>query len=163
MHHERVPYWISLAWEKIKIHSTFPTEWVLLLYHWKVEKVAQRVKRLPAMRETWVQSLSQEDPLEKEKATHFSTLAWKIPWTKKPGSLQSMGSQRVRHDWLTSLSLSKLKTCKLNYYKSNRYKSNHYKYSTVYIVKLLENVHTCCCHLFSSLLNTLQSGFCSYH
>ena len=53
------------------------------------------VKHLPAMRETWVQSLGQEDPLEKEMATHSSTLAWKIPWMEKSGGLQSMGSQRV--------------------------------------------------------------------
>ena len=59
------------------------------------------VKRLPAMWETWVQSLGQEDPLEKEMATHFSTLAWKITWTEKPVRLQSMGSQRVGHDWTT--------------------------------------------------------------
>ena len=56
------------------------------------------VKCLLAMRETWVQSLSQEDPLEKEIASHSSTLAWKIPWTDEPGRLQSMGSQRVLHD-----------------------------------------------------------------
>ena len=60
--------------------------------------VAQTVKRLPTMRETQVQSLGQEDLLEKEMATHSSILAWKIPWTEKPGKLQSMGSQRVRHD-----------------------------------------------------------------
>ena len=60
--------------------------------------VAQRVKRLPAMQETWVQSLGREDPLEKEMATHSSILAWKIPRTEKPGRLQSMGSQRVGHD-----------------------------------------------------------------
>ena len=60
--------------------------------------VAQTVKRLPAVRETRVQSLGWEDPLEKEMATHSSTLAWKIPWTEEPGRLQSMGSQRVRHD-----------------------------------------------------------------
>ena len=60
--------------------------------------VFNRVKHLPAMQETWVQSLSQEDPLEKEMATHSSTLAWKIPWTEKPDRLQSVGSQRVRHD-----------------------------------------------------------------
>ena len=60
--------------------------------------VAQRVKRLPAMQETWVQYLGQEDPLEKETATHSSTLAWKIPWTEKPGGLQSMEFQRVGHD-----------------------------------------------------------------
>ena len=60
--------------------------------------VAQTVKRLPIVWETRVQSLGQEDLLEKAMATHFSTLAWKIPWTEEPGRLQSMGSQRVRHD-----------------------------------------------------------------
>ena len=55
-------------------------------------------KHLPTMRETWVQSLSWEDPLEKEMATHSITLAWKIPWTEEPGRLQSMGLQRVGHD-----------------------------------------------------------------
>ena len=55
-------------------------------------------KRLPAIRETWVQSLGRGDPLEKEMATHSSTLAWKIPWTEEPGRLQSMGSQSVGHD-----------------------------------------------------------------
>ena len=62
------------------------------------EEEAQTVKRLPTMRETRVQSLGREDPLEKEMATHSSTLAWKIPWTKEPGALQSMGSLRVGHD-----------------------------------------------------------------
>ena len=60
--------------------------------------VAQTVKNLPAMLETWVQSLGQEDLLEKEMATHSNILAWKIPWTEKPGSIQSMGSQRVGQD-----------------------------------------------------------------
>ena len=60
--------------------------------------VAETVKRLPTMRETEVQSLGQEDLLEKEMATHSSIRAWKIPWTEKPGRLQSMGSQRVGHD-----------------------------------------------------------------
>ena len=55
--------------------------------------VAQTVKRLFTMRETWVQSLGQEDPLEKEMAIHSSNIAWKIPWTEAPGRLQSMGSQ----------------------------------------------------------------------
>ena len=64
------------------------------------------VKHLPAMWETQVRSLGWEDPLEKEMATHSSTLAWKIPWTEEPGRLQSMGLQRVGHDWGTSLSLS---------------------------------------------------------
>ena len=60
--------------------------------------VAQPVKRLLAMQETWVRSLGQEDPLKKEMATHSSVLAWKIPWMEEPGGLQSMGSQRVGHN-----------------------------------------------------------------
>ena len=60
--------------------------------------MAQTVKRLPTMQETWVRSLGLEDPLEKEMATHPSTLAWKIPWMEEPGGLQSTGSQRVGHD-----------------------------------------------------------------
>ena len=64
--------------------------------------MAQTVKCLPTMWETWVRSLGGEDPLEKEMATHSSMLAWKIPW-EEPGGLQSMGSQRVGHDWATSL------------------------------------------------------------
>ena len=59
--------------------------------------MAQTVKNLPAIEETLLQSLGQEDPLEKETATHSSILAWKIPWTEEPVGLQSMGSQRVRH------------------------------------------------------------------
>ena len=64
------------------------------------------LKHLPAMWETWVQSLGWVDSLEEEMATHSSILAWRIPWTEEPGGLQSMGSQRIRHDWATSLSLS---------------------------------------------------------
>ena len=60
--------------------------------------MAQTVKRLPTMQETWVQSLSQEDLLEKEMAIHSSILAWKIPWTEESGGLQFIGSQRVGHD-----------------------------------------------------------------
>ena len=64
--------------------------------------VAQTVKHLPTMQETRVQSLGREDPLEKEMATHSSISAWKIPWTEEPGRLQSMGSQRLRHDFSTT-------------------------------------------------------------
>ena len=70
---------------------------------WSITMVAQWVKRLPPMQETRVRSLGWEDPLEKEMATHSSTLAWKIPWTEKPGRPQSAGSQRVGHNWATSL------------------------------------------------------------
>ena len=60
--------------------------------------VVQMVKHLPAMQETQVRSLDWEDPLEEEKATHSSTVAWKIPWTEDPGRLRSMGLHRVGHD-----------------------------------------------------------------
>ena len=64
--------------------------------------MAQMVKNLLAMRETWVRSLGQEDPQEEEIATHSSILGWRIPWTEEPGRLQSMGSQRVRHNRTTN-------------------------------------------------------------
>ena len=68
-----------------------------LFFFWS-SLVAQRVKCLPIMRETWVHFLGGEDPLEKAMAPHSSTLAWKTPWMEEPGRLQSMGSQRVRHN-----------------------------------------------------------------
>ena len=74
----------------------------LFLLSW-TSLVAQTVKRLPTRLGTRVWSPCLEDPMEKEMATHSSTLAWKIPWTEEPGRLQSMGSQRVRHGWATSL------------------------------------------------------------
>ena len=77
--------------------------------------VVQTVKLVPAKRENRVRSLGREDPLEKEMATHSSTLAWKIPWTEEPGRLRSMGSQKVGHDWVTSLSaIMKLRKQKNN-------------------------------------------------
>ena len=60
--------------------------------------MAQMVKSPPAMQETWVRFLGQEDPLEEGVATHSSILAWRVPWTEEPGGLQSMGLQRVGHD-----------------------------------------------------------------
>ena len=67
-----------------------------------VSRVAQMVKNLPAMWETQVRSLDQQDSLEKGMATHSSSLAWRSPWIEEPGGLQSMGSQRVGHSWLTN-------------------------------------------------------------
>ena len=64
--------------------------------------MAQTVKNLPAMQETQIRSLGREDPLEKGVAAHSSVLAWRIPWTEEPSRLQSMGSQRVGHDWVTN-------------------------------------------------------------
>ena len=71
-----------------------------LQYSW-ASLVAWLVNNTPAMRETWVQSLGWEDPLEEGMATHSSILAWRIPWTQEPGGLQSMGSQKVGHSWMT--------------------------------------------------------------
>ena len=73
--------------------------------------MAQTVKRLPAMWKTRVQSLGREDPLEKEMANHSSTLAWKILWTEEPGGLQSMGLQRVGHNWATELNWTERLLC----------------------------------------------------
>ena len=69
-----------------------------VLCFYRTSLVAQTVKRLPTIRETRVQSLGGEDPLEKAMAPHSSTLAWKVPWTEEPGRLQSTGSQRIGHD-----------------------------------------------------------------
>ena len=88
-------------------HAFQVLQTLLTSNHW-TSLVAQRLKRLPGIQETWVQSLGREDPLEKEMATHSSTLAWRIPWREKPARLQSMVSQRVGHNGATSLSLSLL-------------------------------------------------------
>ena len=77
---------------------------MIIIYESEASLVAQTVKNLPTMRpmwETWVRSLGWEDPLKEGMATHSSILAWMSPWTKEPSRLQSMGSQRVRHDWVT--------------------------------------------------------------
>ena len=77
----------------------------LTLITWCASLVAQLVKNLPAVQETQVWSLGQEDPLEKEMAIHSSILVWKTSWTQEPGGLQSMGLQRVGHDWETNINL----------------------------------------------------------
>ena len=69
--------------------------------------MAQLIKILPAMQETWVQYLGQEDPLEKEMETHSNILPWRIPWTEEPGRLQSMGLHRVGHDCATNFHIVK--------------------------------------------------------
>ena len=79
----------------LEVISTFLN---LLRLDFGASLVAQRIKRLPAMQETWVQSLGWEDPLEKEMATHSSILAWRIPWIEETGGLQSAGLQRVGHN-----------------------------------------------------------------
>ena len=92
----RISYFWTLA-----LHLTWPKEYRPHKRVFYSFSVAQMVKRLPTMWETWVWSLGWEDVLEKEMATHSAILAWKIPWTEEPGRLQSMGSQRVWHDWVT--------------------------------------------------------------
>ena len=91
------------------------------------------VKRLHAVQETWVRSLGWEDPLEKEMATHSSTLAWKIPWTEEPGRLQSMGSQRVGHDWATSVFSKGTNTDTLS---SNLLRENFFRLKNITILQL---------------------------
>ena len=89
------PWWlwqiflVSMCWIEINL---------FLIRVW----VAQMVKNPPARQETWVQSLDWEDSLEKGIVSHYSSLAWRIPWTEEPGGLQSMGSQRIRHDWVVN-------------------------------------------------------------
>ena len=88
--------WRPQSWGKVeKMNDTLKQTTV------GASLVAQRLKHLPAMQETWVWTLGKEDPLEKEMATHSSILAWRIPWTEEPGGPQSTGSQRVRYDWVT--------------------------------------------------------------
>ena len=105
----------SLYMWSLSIYLIYPLDFHIQLYIERAYKenhrwctnidtdilVAQMVKNLPAMQETQVQSLAWEDPLEKGMATHSSILAWRMPWTEEPGGLQSMGLQRVRHDWAT--------------------------------------------------------------
>ena len=86
--------------EPKKRKSVTTSTFSLSIYHAVMcaSLVAQRLKHLPVMQETWVRSLGREDPLEKQMATHSSILAWRIPWMEEPGGLQSTGSQRVGHD-----------------------------------------------------------------
>ena len=99
-----VPWWRNnlmtsprcIGLRKVTAYGYSRTHWASL--------VAQMVKNLPAMWDTQVRSLGQEDPLEKGAATHASILAWRIPWTEEPGRLQSIGSQRVGQDWMTNTS-----------------------------------------------------------
>ena len=110
---------VILCHPLLLLPSVFPRirekeRYIHLLHKWHYylhSMVAQMVKHLPTMRETWVQDLGsmREDLLEKEMATHSSILAWKIPWMEEPAVLQFMRSQRVRHDWATSLHFTSYK------------------------------------------------------
>ena len=99
----RDPYLLSSAsTSKKRMFDKCYTVWVLGLLEHATSPVAQMVKNLPAMQETWVRSLGWEDTLEKEMATYSKILALRIPWTEEPHGSQSRGSQRVRHDWATN-------------------------------------------------------------
>ena len=92
---------LSLRKKKVSLFLTQKSLYVYVCMYvclLSLSLVAQMVKHLPTRWETWVQSLGQDDPLEKEMATHSSILAWKIPWMEEPGRLQSMGLQRVGHN-----------------------------------------------------------------
>ena len=93
---------VSLQFFGFRIQQT-----ALDLFIWGFP-VSQMVKNPPMMQDTWVWSLGWGDPVENGVATHSSILAWRIPWTEEPGGLQSMGSQRIRYDWVTNTSLQNL-------------------------------------------------------
>ena len=96
-------------WCVFSVLRSYPVSHISITRYFSLASlVAQRLKRLPPMGETRVWSLGREDPRGKEMVTHSSTLAWRIPWTEEPGRLQSMGSQRVGHDWATSLHFTSL-------------------------------------------------------
>ena len=113
--------------------------------------VAHMVKNLPAMKETQVPSLGQEDPLEKGMTTHSSILVWRISWTEEPGRLQFMGSQRIRHNWVT------------NTFNFNTYREPIYEmYAFIrYINKYKHKIHQC--SLIRSYKNPCKSDTLSGH
>ena len=90
---------ITLQSKGLSIIFSSTTIWKHKFFGTQTSLVAQMVKHLPMMQETWVRFLGGEDPLEKEMATHSTILVWRIPWTEKPGRMQSIGSQKVGHDW----------------------------------------------------------------
>ena len=107
------------SWDRSFIYFFVWLCWVFIVMHrlslpafllW-ASLVFQSVKNLPALQETWVRSPGWEDPLEKKMATHSSILAWRISWTEEPGGLQSMGSQRVGHAWVTNTYLLTYFSC----------------------------------------------------
>ena len=106
-----------------------------------VSLMAQTVKNPPEMQETWVRSLGWEDPLEKEMATHSSTLAWRSRWTEEPGRLQSMGLQRVGHGWATSL-----------HFTSNSGRQTKYFYLDIYLLGVIGEYHDFSPRIFENIL-----------
>ena len=119
--------------------------------------VAQMVKDLPAMQETWVPSLGWEDPSKKGMATHSSILARGIPWTEELGGLQSLGSQRVRHDWVLALSFM----CFLiNSFIHTSFDKFHFFVSVLHVLDVCPV--SCHSHPFSIFRASQQKGLCYY-
>ena len=102
--------------------------------------MAQMVKDPPAIQKTWIPSLGWEDPLEEGMATHSSILAWRILWTEEPGGLQSMGSQRLRHDWVTN-----------TVYRVNLRLSSYLSHKSIFILK---NIYKCNANIIPNKINT---------
>ena len=117
----------------------------LTYMHYWASLVAQAVKQPAALQDTWVRSLAQEDPLEEGMAVHSSALAWRMSWTEEPGGLQSMGPQRVGHNWVTNTHTAKYKidnrdllystgnTSVVNYIGKDSEKECIYVYTYIYI------------------------------
>ena len=130
----------------MKNNSLYFSAWVTwLVYLGKAASlVAQMVKNLPAMQETWVWSLGQEDPLEEGMATHCSILAWRILWTEKPGGLQSTGPHKIRLDWAAVTAIVQRSRIKGHIICIDLVPSgNHYSVLCIYML-----VFICFVHLF---------------
>ena len=130
-----LPALSAARWHPSCLGLTFPSQMSLairpLIVSLRASLVAQMVKNPPAMLETWVWSLGWEDALKKGTATHSSILAWKMLWTEEPGRLQSVGSQRVGHDWATfTFNITKLS-------RTTAYNSGKLVFSNRFLRKLL--------------------------
>ena len=124
------PFWALIlcrqdVWVQIFIYEYCSEYAHLFLYLLDLVRifflVSQMVKNFPALQETQVWSLGQEDPLEEETATHSSILAWKIPWTEEPGRLQFMGSQRIGHNWVTNIFFFKVTSSEISQTEKEKY------------------------------------------
>ena len=155
----------GVAKSRTRLSDWTELNWRILTYHlillWMVLKwtslVAQKVKYLAAMQVTWVRCLGQEDPLQKEMATHSSILAWKILWTEKPGRLQSKILQRVGHEWATFTSIWIFREHKL-VHSRNIYLARMY-FSKLIKVKSLSRVRLFATPWTAAYYTLLSMGF----